>query len=184
MACLGSLIAAGHYSCCIPLPLLKKGWGGNLPGEINLVECIMTGLVLAEKREGQGEQWVDGAFATVVCTSLAAFVRLTTVAKGVSDEGPQLFEAFFPALFPTLLHFAAKVDKSGSVDANIMALQCLRNLGSNASGAQVRKYLPSVKHRLTLAFNHPNVAVREVAGKVRNMYFQIERRFKEAKNSP
>ena len=180
--CIGSLIAAGHFACCVPLPLLRKGWGGGGPEEVSLVECIMTGLVLAEKRAGTGEAWEDGAFGTIACTGLAAFVRLTaaTAEEGRDrDDGLEPFEAFYPALFPTLLHFAAKVDKGGRVDVNIMALRCLQNLGGGTSAAKLRRYLPSVKHRLSLAFEHPNRAVREAAVKVRNSYFQVERKMEE-----
>ncbi|GMI18701.1 hypothetical protein TrLO_g4575 [Triparma laevis f. longispina] len=166
--CFGSIIAAGHFAQSLPVKVVSKN--NSRSTSLNLIQCLMAGLVLAEKRKGMGEVWEDGAWEVVVNSAMVSFQRLTREV-GEDIEG---VENYYGTLFPTLLHFSLR--HSFSTSANILALDCLKNIAENGTFAKIKKNIILVFHRLGLVLNHPRREVRMKAVEIRNIFILLDRK--------
>ncbi|GMH97901.1 hypothetical protein TrST_g4416 [Triparma strigata] len=166
--CFGSIIAAGHFAQSLPVKVVSKG--GVSSKSLNLVQCLMAGLVLAEKRKGMGEPWEAGAWEVVINSAMLSFQRLTSA----GGEDMAVFEGYYETLLPTLLHFSLR--NSYSVDGNVLALDCLKNIAANGTFAKIKKSLILINHRLGLVLGHPRREVRMKAVEVRNIFILLDRK--------
>jgi hypothetical protein len=82
-----------------------------------------------------------------------------------------------PSLFPTLLHYCGKCDTSDNAQ-QLLALQCLLNLGSAGEGggigyAKIKGYVQMVIFKLEPVLAHKQRRVRMGAVVVRNAYIML-----------
>ena len=158
---LGALLGCAHLSCCLPIAIVGKAWGGGA-GSVNLVTGLVVALQLAEKRGGEKcEGWQRGAWESLVGVAMGGLVRVTSLSE-MSD-----YDKHLAVLFPALLFFAEQM--TGAVDHNVMSLQCLMNLCDKDLG-KIKVFIGAVCMQLRACCAHRRQEVRAAAVVVRNKY--------------
>jgi len=153
---------------------MGKGWGEE--GKLGLVEALVAGMVLAKRREGEGD-WQNGAWGTMVRNSLAAFLRLVGEEEG-REAGEEILKKNLNVLLPILLHFSS----SSKGKTPILAIDCLIKLSKVKEVREDRGLLIRISEGLNEGISSERRDVRAKSVEARNLFILLTSETKERNN--